>query len=110
MKRASSFKNYTWKYINKLIGDNQDTIIENILLPRTKYWDLPGIKILITASNKLRRQRLIKRDNITLKNVKIRDKSGIRYKNKDFYFIVKNDYNISHLECFADQVVNFLNN
>ena len=61
----------TWKYMQMEIDDyleeNKDkvVILDWLLLPHTKYFDMCDMKILLDIPYEVRKQRAIKRDNIT---------------------------------------------
>lgn len=67
-KRVDEYKEFTYNYVVKEVDKllTQDAIIDYILLPQTKYWNLICTKILVQSSNDTQRFELIKkRDNIT---------------------------------------------
>ncbi len=85
----------TWKYmqieIDKFLNDNKDKIVilDWILLPITKYFDMCDIKILLDIPYDIRVERAIKRDNITEEAFNLRDNASIDYNEKDFDYVFK---------------------
>ncbi len=93
--------NITWKYmqiqIDKFINDNKEKVIilDWILLPNTKYFKICDIKILLDIPYEERKQRALKRDNISDYEFDLREKASIDYSNEIFDYVVKtNDSNI----------------
>ena len=114
-KRVKEYKDLTWRYmetqIDSLIQSNENIILDWILFPETKYWNLLAYKILVyTEDNNKRFEKLLERDNVSLEYLKLRDQSSIEYDFSDFNYKICNDYakekiiehikNIKHdLEC-----------
>ena len=91
MKRLSSV---IWKYmeieIDNIINNNKDKIIiiDWILLPKTKYFNNCDIKILIDIPYSIRKDRVLKRDQIEKDIFILREKASISYQNNEFDFIL----------------------
>lgn len=87
----------TWKYMQKeidnIIEENKEKVIilDWILLPITKYFNMCNIKILLDVPYEIRQKRAIKRDNITKEAFDTREKASIQYKKEDFDYCIK-DY------------------
>lgn len=83
----------TWKHmeieIDKIINENKNKIIilDWQLLPKTKYLNLCNLKILIDIPYEIRKQRLLKRDNINEEKIALREKASITYNKNDFNYI-----------------------
>lgn len=101
----------TWKYmeieIDNFINNNKNKIIilDWILLPNTKYFNMCDIKILLLVPYKVRRQRALLRDNITAYAFDTREKASINYKLEDFDYILKSitEENIRKLVMIHDK-------
>lgn len=84
----------TWKYmqieIDKFLNDNKDKIIilDWILLPITKYFNICNLKILLDIPYEVRKSRAIKRDNISESAFDLREKASINYNNEDFDYVL----------------------
>lgn len=92
----------TWPYMKKEIDDimnntNKNIILDWILLPKTKYFDMCNLKILLDIPYKLREERCLKRDNITKETFKIRDNASIKYNKKDFDIILKKNEDLERI-------------
>lgn len=95
----------TWKYmeieIDKIINQNKDKIIilDWQLLPKTKYLNLCDLKILIDIPYKIRKQRILRRDNISEEKIDLREKASITYNknNFDYVFNTNDNENIKRL-------------
>ncbi len=91
----------TWKYmdkeINNIINSNKDKniILDWILLPKVKYFDMCDIKILLDISYEERFRRASIRDNISEEVFKLREKASYKYKIEDFDYIFMDNDNIS---------------
>jgi len=89
----------TWKYmeieIDKIINQNKNKIIilDWQLLPKTKYLKLCDLKILIDIPYEIRKQRLLKRDNISEDKIDLREKASITYKKNDFDYVFNTNDN-----------------
>lgn len=89
----------TWKYmeieIDKIINQNKNKIIilDWQLLPKTKYLKLCDLKILIDIPYEIRKQRLLKRDNISEDKIDLREKASITYNKNDFDYVFNTNDN-----------------
>lgn len=94
--KMNILENITWKYmeiyIDKFLKENKDNIIilDWILLPKTKYFSMCNIKVLLDIPYEIRKERVINRDNITEFNFELRDSAGIIYNHKDFDYVFDN--------------------
>ncbi len=85
----------TWKYmqieIDDFLNHNKDKIIilDWLLLPISKYFDMSDIKILLDIPYKIRKQRAIKRDNITEEAFDLREKASINFDESIFDYVLK---------------------
>ena len=87
----------TWKYmemeIDKIINTNKDKIIilDWLLLPLVKYFNMCDIKILLDIPYEIRKERAVKRDNISEKAFDLREKASIDFNPNDFDYVIKNN-------------------
>ena len=92
MKKLSDI---TWKYmqveIDNFLNDNKDKIIilDWLLLPISKYFDMCDIKILLDIPYEVRKQRAMERDNISEEAFDLREKASIEFDEKAFDYVVK---------------------
>jgi dephospho-CoA kinase len=96
-KKKNLQKQNTWKYvekeIDKLILEYKGTIILDwFSLPKTKYFSLCNYKILVKSDDKIRKNRIMKRDNISLEYLELREKDQLQYCESDYDQIIFNDY------------------
>ena len=95
MKKLSDI---TWKYmqieIDKFLESNKDKIIilDWLLLPISKYFDMCDIKILLDIPYEVRKERAMKRDNITEEAFDTREKASIDFDKNTFDYVI-NDNN-----------------
>lgn len=95
----------TWEYmqieIDKFIQDNKEKIIilDWLLLPKSKYFDMCDIRILLDIPYEIRKQRAMKRDNITEEAFDLREKSSLEYDKDKFHYVIEdaNDEQIKRL-------------
>lgn len=86
----------TWKYmeiyIDKFLTENKDNIVilDWILLPKTKYFSMSNIKILLDIPYEIRKERVLNRDNITESKFQLRDNASIKYNQEDFDYVFNN--------------------
>ena len=90
----------TWKYmqieIDNFIENNREKIIilDWLLLPISKYFDTCDIKVLLDIPYEIRKDRAIKRDNISEESFDLREKASINYDIQKFdYIITTNNQN-----------------
>lgn len=87
----------TWGYmeqeIDKIIESNKDKIIilDYLLLPRTKYFNNCDLRILVDIPYEIRKERVIKRDNISEEKFNLRESSSIDYDKNNFDIVLKNE-------------------
>ena len=81
--------------IDRIINKNKDRIIilDWQLLPKTKYLGLCDLKILIDIPYEIRKQRLLKRDNISEEKINLREKASITYNKNDFDYVFNTNDN-----------------
>ena len=94
MKKLSDI---TWKYmqieIDNFLKNNNDKIVilDWLLLPISKYFDMCNIKVLLEIPYETRKQRAIKKDRISEEAFESREKATINYNIKDFDYIFTNN-------------------
>ena len=106
MKRLSSvIWNYMEVEIDNIINNNKDKIIiiDWILLPKTKYFNNCDIKILIDIPYSIRKDRVLKRDQISEDIFILREKASISYQKNEFDFIL-NDFSIENTKRLVKQL------
>lgn len=99
----------TWEYMERTIDSliqktTKSVIIDWILLPITKYWDISDIKVLVESDIAKRKQVVVFRDNISEEYFDERDSASIDYSSYNFDYVFSNDYSseslINMLEAF----------
>lgn len=94
-EEMSRLTDITWKHmqmeIDKFINDNKDNLIilDWLLLPETKYFDMCDIKILLDIPYEIRRDRAMRRDNISEEAFALREKASVNYNENDFDYVIK---------------------
>ena len=87
----------TWGYmeqeIDKIIKNNKDKIIilDYLLLPRTKYFNNCDLRILVDIPYEIRKERVMKRDNISEEKFNLRESSSIDYDKSSFDIVLKDE-------------------
>lgn len=85
----------TWKYmqieINNFLNLHKDKIIilDWLLLSISKYFDMCDIKILLDIPYEIRKQRAMKRDNISEEAFDLREKASIEFDESAFDYVIK---------------------
>lgn len=89
----------TWKYmqieIDEFLSNNKDRIIilDWLLLPITKYFNMCDLKIFLDIPYEVRKQRAMRRDNISKEAFDLREKASIDFNQENFDYVLKNtDY------------------
>ena len=89
----------TWKYmqieIDNFINTHKDKIVilDWLLLTHSNYFDMCNIKILLDVPYEIRKQRAIKRDNISEEAFDLREKASIDFDKNDFNYVFKTNDN-----------------
>ena len=89
----------TWnemqKDINRFLEENRNNIIilDWLLLPKTQYFNMCDIKILLDIPYEVRKQRAMKRDHITSEAFDLREKATMEYESSNFDYVVKENIN-----------------
>ena len=107
--KMNELTDITWGYmqqkLNQMLSQNNNIfILEWILLPQCKYWEMCNFKILIKSDDTLRKNKIITRDNISEEYFKKRDSSSIDYSNIHFDYIFENDYQEQTLNHIIDKL------
>ena len=87
----------TWEYMQRkldetLLQDDKIIVLEWILLPKSKYWDKCDSKILVTADNEKRKNKIMERDKISEEYFDKRDSASVDYTPYIFDYVFENDY------------------
>ena len=85
--------------INKFIKDNKDKtiILDWLLLSITHYFNMCDIKILLDIPYSIRKERAMKRDNITEEEFDLREKASIEFNKEDFDFVIETNEDIKRM-------------
>lgn len=91
----------TWKYmeieIDKFIKNNFNemkdriVILDWLLLPLTKFYNMCDMKILVEVDYEERKKRAMRRDNITEEEFDLRESSSIEYNKEEFDIVSGNE-------------------
>lgn len=105
--------NLTWNYmqnkIDNILSQNEDYyILDWALLPSVKYFNICDIKILIVSEDIKRKEKILKRDNISKEYLEKRENNTLDYSNFKFDYIFNNDYSKKCLSYIIDTVYNKL--
>lgn len=93
-KEMDKLSDITWEYmqkeIDKVIEINKDKVIilDWLLLPTTKYFELCDLKILLDVPYEIRMKRAMLRDNISEEAFALREKASIQFDNAKFDFVM----------------------
>lgn len=95
----------TWELmqviIDEFISENKDKVIilDWLLLPITKYFEMCDIKVLLDVPYEIRKKRAMKRDNISSNKFDIREKASLDLTMYNFDYVLKDsdDENIKKM-------------
>lgn len=96
-KEMDKLSSITWKYIEQeidkylIINKDKIVILDWILLPIVKYFNICDIKILLDIPYEIRKERAMKRDNIRKTDFDLREKASINFNPNDFDYVLKNN-------------------
>lgn len=101
--KMQEYNELIWKYLEKELDriistSTKPVIIDWMMLPLTKFYDICDIKILVESSWDMRLERILKRDNIDKEHFIARDKNGLSYKKKEMDFVIDNSKGIDENE------------
>ena len=102
--KLSILNNISWKYmeimIDNFLEENKDkiVIIDWLLSPLTKYFSSSDLKILVDADYNVRKNRVIKRDNIDDALFYKRELASIDLSKYKYDYIINNNYGIKESE------------
>lgn len=91
----NKLSNITWKYmqieIDNFLNLNKGKIIilDWLLLSISKYFDMCDIKIFLDIPYEIRKQRAMKRDNISEEVFDLREKASIEFDESAFDYVLK---------------------
>ena len=94
--KVQYFNDIAWEYIEKyvdsLLSSNKPYVIDWILSPITKYWDMDAYKILVRCSDDTTRfSRIADRDKVSIEYIKNRDKASVDFSKYTYDYILDND-------------------
>lgn len=69
-------------------------VLDWILLPKTIYFEMCDLTVLVTADESERKKRVLLRDKISEEYLAKRDSAGISYKENNFDLVIKNNYSV----------------
>ena len=90
----------TWKFmqieIDKYLEEHKDNIVilDWLLLTNSKYFDLCDVKILLDIPYDVRKQRAMKRDNISGDAFDLREQASIEYDKEKFDYVIDDNKKI----------------
>lgn len=97
LKKYEEYYKYTEKIeydiIDEIISKNEDKkiVLDWILLDRTKYWDCLDYRILIDTSYKIRKNRVVLRDNISENYFDLRENMRGCYNIEEMDIVITGD-------------------
>ena len=102
-KKMDEYNKLVWIYLEKKLDEmiNNTTkiiVLDWMMLPLTKYYNMCDIKILVESSLEIRLERIKKRDKVDEIHFFERDKNSVDYKIEDFDFVINNDKGIDKNE------------
>ena len=97
----------TWDYmqqqLNQILSQDDDIIIlEWILLPNSRYWELCDSKILVKSDDLARKNKVMERDNISEEYFNKRNSASIDYSTLQFDYIFENDYQTQAMDAMIN--------
>jgi len=96
-KEMDKLTDITWEAMQKEIDNyikvnkNRTIILDWLLLPKSKYFKECKLKILIDIPYEIRKDRAIKRDNISEEAFSLREKASYKYNENEFDIVIKNN-------------------
>lgn len=87
----------TWGYMERKIDEfislnsNKLIILDWLLLPKSKFFNMCNLKVLLDIPYDVRKERAQKRDNITEESFALRDSASIIYDEDSFDLVLKDN-------------------
>ncbi len=102
-EKMDDYNALIWSYLKKeldriILNSNKPVIIDWMMLPLTKFYNMCDIRILVESSLETRLERVLKRDNIDKEHFIARDKNGLEYQKEDMDLIIDNSKGIDEYE------------
>lgn len=88
---------YMVKEIDKMLEEAEITILDYALLPKTKYFEVCDVKILVQADYEERSKRVVQRDNISAEKYDQINLNSLDYSNLLFDYVITNNADIIKL-------------
>ena len=101
----------TWKYMQSILDEilkkeeKEIIILEWALLPISKYWNNSYIKILMTAKDNERKNKVMQRDKISEEYFAKRDSKALNYTLYKYDYIFENDYKLETIEKIIKKLI-----
>ena len=95
--KVQAFNDMAWvyieKYVDSLLSTGKPYVIDWILSPITKYWNMDAYKVMVSCdSDNDRFSRIAKRDNVDIEYIQNRDKASVDFSKYTFdYTLVNQD-------------------
>lgn len=101
--KMQEYNTLIWQYLEKKLDEiiansTKPVIIDWMMLPLTKFYNMCNIKILVESDICIRQKRIEARDSVDKEHFLSRDKNGLDYERNDMDFIVNNDKGIDEHE------------
>ena len=98
------------KIIDKQIAETttEYIVLDYLLLPQMKYFDMAHFKVLVKADNHTRKTRIISRDKITEEYFESREANSINFDENKFDFVLENSLN-SNIDELLSKIKNCKN-
>jgi len=95
-EKMQEYNDLIWIYLEKELdrlieNSTKPVIIDWMMLPLTKFYNLCDVKILVESDIEIRKKRIEARDNVDKEHFLSRDRNGLDYKKEDMDFIVNNN-------------------
>lgn len=108
-QKMQELTDLTWEYMQKVLDEillkNDDIIILDwILLPNSKYWNMCDLKILVSSDEIERKQKILKRDNISEEYLEKRESASFDYLTFEFDYIFENDYKVETMKKIIEEI------
>lgn len=98
------------KIIDKQIAETttEYIVLDYLLLPKMKYFDIAHFKVLVKADGHTRKTRIISRDGISPEYYDSRESNSIDFNESDFDFVLENSSS-SNIDELISQIKNCKN-
>ncbi len=113
-KAMDKLTQITWMYMQDILdqmlskSDSEYIVFDWALLPNSKYWELAYKRIIVNANEQIRKERIMKRDNVSEEYFNLRESASWDYTNETSDYVFENEYTDVCLNSMVEKIMSEL--